>query len=198
MPLHQYDLYRLWGGDAPSTPWETINLWRCIYPTGQCTIPGVPLAYASCPGPALGPQDGVLYSGLPSHTKAEVTHRVGDLTNSGMWFYWARGSGVYFDLGRTRVFRDHEAMATTCNLTSWEDDVALTSCGRERLGLDSIQFTHHNEQIFKYEILSTQIYRGTQTNGCPDKQHAGLFSKGWDGVLPCVCDPTQAALNCNG
>ena len=68
-------------------------------------------------------------------------------------------------------------MAQTCNLTSWEDDVALTSCGRERLGLDSVQFTHHNEQIFKYEILSTQIYRGMQTNGCPDKQHAGLLSK---------------------
>ena len=88
-PLRFGELYRLWGGDMPTTGWSSIHIWRCIYPVGQCTVPGASTDYGICDaGAALGPEDGVLYSGLPSHSKAEVTHRVGDPPGSGLWMYW--------------------------------------------------------------------------------------------------------------
>ena len=115
-PLRFGELYRLWGGNMPTTGWEHMDVWRCIYPVGQCTAPSSTTDYGVCPAGAVGPEDGVLFSGLPSHAKVEVTHRLGDPLGSGMWFYWARGSGIYFDLRRTAVFRDHDQLAALCKI----------------------------------------------------------------------------------
>lgn len=45
------------------------------------------------------------------------------------------------------VYRDHADFAAVCNVTV-TDDVGLSQCGA-RLGYDSVQFTHHNEWMFK-------------------------------------------------
>lgn len=78
------------------------------------------------------------------------------------------------------------------------DDVGLTQCGA-RLGYDSVQFTHRNEWVLKYEILDTRITRA-QTNGCPGRvpADAARFTQGWGGSKRCDCDSGKAMLNCNG
>ena len=110
----------------------------------------------------------------------------------------ARGSGIYLDIGSTAAFRDHDQLAALCKIPCQDgvcDPVALTSCGR-RQGYDTVQFTHRNEYIFKYEILDTRETK-TQTDGCPEPVAAARFTSGWGGVLPCVC-VSKPALNCDG
>lgn len=109
----------------------------------------------------------------------------------------ARAARRVQDLRRTAVYRDHEAFAAVCNMTV-PDDVGLTQCGA-RLGYDSVQFTHRNEWVLKYEILDTRITRA-QTNGCPGRvaADAALFTQGWGGSKRCDCDSNKAMLNCDG
>ena len=40
-PLRFGELCRLWGGNMPKV-WDSVNIWRCIFPVGQCIAPGVP------------------------------------------------------------------------------------------------------------------------------------------------------------
>ena len=110
----------------------------------------------------------------------------------------ARGSGIYLDLGNTAVYRDHDGLAALCNIPCDDgtcDPVALAACGRHQ-GFDTVQFTHRNEYIFKYEILDTRETK-TQSDGCFEAAAATRFTRGWRGVLPCVC-VSKPALNCDG
>lgn len=51
------------------------------------------------------------------------------------------------NLRKTAVFREHDDLAKLCNLSN-PTDIELTKCGAQ-LGYDTVQFTHHNEWIFK-------------------------------------------------
>ena len=88
-------------------------------------------------------------------------------------------------------------MAKLCNISASYTDVTLTKCARDTLKLDSVQFTHHNEWIFKYEVLDTRNTQA-QSSGCPQPEHAALFTRGWGGTKPCACDPSFGALYCLG
>lgn len=94
-PMVFGELYRLWGGMKPvGVPWDQFNVWRCIYAVGVCEPPsGNGVCAATM---ASGYSNDAVHTGLASFTKVEVTHRMGDPHGSGMWFYWARGSGIYF------------------------------------------------------------------------------------------------------
>jgi len=95
-PLVFGQLYRLWGGNKPPIAWNEMNIWRCIYSFGECT-PQSAAGYCATDTPTtLDYSLSAVYTGLSSHTKVEVTHRLGDPVGSGMWFYFARGSGIYY------------------------------------------------------------------------------------------------------
>lgn len=51
----------------------------CATTANRCRTKPQCITGISCPGPAIGVEDGVLFSGLPSHSKVEVSHQVGDL-----------------------------------------------------------------------------------------------------------------------
>ena len=83
--------------------------------------------------------------GEANHTLVEGTHLAIDPKGFGCWFYFARGSGVYVNLGKSRVFEDHQAAFRVCQ-REWQ------GCGNDkkdhnrqvidearRRGLDSLQ-----------------------------------------------------------
>ena len=111
---------------------------------------------------------------LPDHAWVEVTHAVVPTEENGAWVFRQRGSGIWYNLGRTKVFEKDPAdprkvhmdaaafMTANCswsaNLTRWPEfeSVVFGRCAREK-GYDSIQFgpsegesprspaTQHNE-----------------------------------------------------
>ena len=192
-PLVFGDLYRLWGGDAPldasgGIALDRLDIFRCIYPVCQ-------------PGYSDGAIPG-LDDGLPSHTLVEVMHRsearyFRQQRGSGMWFYLAVGSGVYLDLGKTKVFADHRDAASLWCPNEWGDpgmSFCLTREGGAR-GYDTLQFTRRNEDIWKYEILETHVL--DPLGACPDAPNAHRYTSGWDGGRPCRCDPSRPEINCD-
>lgn len=85
-PIFFGELYRLWGGQKPAgRPWEAFNIWRCIYSVGVCQPP---TAAGACTGDGsrIDYSLSAVYTGLPSHSKVEVTHRIGDPVGSGEAF----------------------------------------------------------------------------------------------------------------
>merc|ERR1712070_1287360 len=50
------------------------------------------------------------YGGVPGNIWAEVTHAEALTAGGeghGMWFFYTEGSGIWFWMGETRVFREH-------------------------------------------------------------------------------------------
>lgn len=113
-PIQRGELYRTWGGEAHGTAWAQLNLYRMLHAFDGRWAPTVDAPVGAAPH--IGPSFGIP-SGFASHTRVEVMHRVGDARGSGMWFYYARGSGVYFDVGRTAVYRDHLHAAQELGIT---------------------------------------------------------------------------------
>ena len=113
-PMVFGELYRLWGGSKPvGVPWDQFNVWRCIYSVGGCEPP---TEHGECAtdGTRIDYSLNAVRTGLPSHSKVEVTHRVGDRPGSGMWFYWARGSGIYFVRGAPLTCLAATSCGSTC------------------------------------------------------------------------------------
>lgn len=183
-PLCLGDLYRLWGGDAPPDL-AALDIWRCIYPVGQPTN-----------ADASNNINFQLATGFPSNAWVEVMHSRGDPAQSGMWFYYAAGSGIYFNVGASVVFPDHGDASSAWGLGQSDDIVHLVQEAVRR-GYDTIQFTHRKEGIFKYEIVATRI-QSPQSDGCFPQAFQTLFRAGYGGVRPCACQEGLLQINCRG
>jgi hypothetical protein len=139
------------------------------------------------------------------NTWVEVTHMsgLGD-EHAGMWFFYAKGSGLWFNLGKTHAFSDHADAYTFIGAHNNEDMARKF----QAQGYDSIQFLAHTDCEFKqcngqagtrymnYEIVSTKL-EGVYSCGSSDGQSA-LVRKGWMGSQPCKCNNKQNNLNCEG
>jgi hypothetical protein len=174
-PLCFGELYRLWGGELPADVTK-LDIWRCIYPVGN----------------AEGVINCALSYGFPSGSKVEVFHSQGDPPNAGMWFYFAAGSGIYFDIGKTVVFEDHTDCCSAWGLAP--ENLASMALEAVKRGYNTIQYTHRKEGIFKYEICAVKI---DGVLGCFSQQYDGLFTSGWKGTRPCYCQPGYN-INCKG
>ena len=195
--------------------WNQMDIFRYIWPVGSPPLKKKGRAgvrtfkgCAVCGSPSLE-------SGLPSHAKVEVAHRSDHSIkgfkglkrppgDSGTWFYLAPGSGIYFDLGRTIAFQDHDDAGRKfrcgCGAQhqpSCRPGVKYAECWSKQAaaqGYDTVQFTaRHRENVWKYEILDTHVQK--QKGGCPADDNP-RFTSGWDGVRPCHCDHSSDKLNC--
>lgn len=133
---------------------------------------------------------------VQSHTRVEVVHS-NDTTSAdpefyeggrGYWMYRARGSGNYYDVGRTRIFATHaQAEAHTGHAIT--DAEFYTSLRTE--GVDSIQFTHHDDMKCGNTALEIVDVGANEGQTCLDGMRTG-----WGGASPCSCDEGQQFLNC--
>uniref|UniRef100_A0A0G4F3R6 Uncharacterized protein n=1 Tax=Chromera velia CCMP2878 TaxID=1169474 RepID=A0A0G4F3R6_9ALVE len=140
-----------------------------------------------------------LADGFPDNSLVEVMHETGD-PDGGMqfmWFYWSKGSGIYLDIGKTKVFQSHREIPT------YPSDL-----GSEQLiaeGYNTIQFVNMDEEhgIRKFEImlLDDRHHQEKSSTGsaCPDPSVSWRFRGGWKGVEPCNCNPLLPKwINCAG
>ena len=91
------------------------------------------------------------YESLADHAWAEVSHCGGSgFEEHASWYYLARGSGVFVNVGRTRVFRGHQdavrfffghdcAHGEFSCTEVWQTLPGAALAG----GYDSLQFSHH-------------------------------------------------------
>ena len=152
------------------------------------------------------------YSGLSG--RVEVIHEADTSTgwqddNNGAWFFYAKGSGIWVDVGNTIVFQDHGDGYKYFGATGKDanDDMAKKALAK---GYDSIQFLSHTDPgdygdcrknpgtpYFNIEILMTKMYGEA---ACASRDgNSPLLMTGWVGSKgTCSCDNKQTFLNCAG
>lgn len=146
-------------------------------------------------------------NGFPSHSKVEVLHGCCDDKDTGYWFYYMKGSGLYYDLGNTIVFQTkadaYEKLVpdipydpSTANRYVYE--------AAKRLHYDSIQYTNEcnisvfhcedgsYETIHDFEITDLRSV-AHQTNLCPAINDNDLLNNlyvGFEGTIKFKCQDT--------
>ena len=154
------------------------------------------------------------FDALASDTWVEVLHKGGiPDEHAGAWFLTARGSGIWFNTGRTMAFDDHEDGWRHFGVDHLprDDRNEAMSANASGAGLDSLQFVRHtckmmysdclntslpNLTFFNLEVVSTRlqgIHACASANGS-----SPLLRTGWPGAkagggeaaagAPCTCD----------
>jgi hypothetical protein len=153
------------------------------------------------------------YAALASNTWAEVIHQADPFGDEhfGLWFLYAPGSGIYFNIGITMPFSDHDDAYKhfAAGAVHPNEDMAKAAASA---GLDSIQFLSHVDPVqypcdtkhtgiagFDYmgmEIVATKLagtYPCGAKLGAPD-----IIKAGWQATRICTCDNSLKFLNCQG
>lgn len=154
------------------------------------------------------------YAVLPANTWQEVTHEqdpFGDEKN-GAWFMYAPGSGIWFNMGQTKMFAEHQDAYSYFNIGHPADPNSAMSIAAAGQGFDSLQFTAHVDHVnyqcdshntgkggFDYmgfEIVGVKL---VGTYACGSKAGApGSLRTGWMASKQCSCDNSKQFLNCQG
>jgi len=149
------------------------------------------------------------YSSLPANKFVEVTHctdpEVESNENVGAWFYYAPGSGIYFNLGNTISFDDH-SQAVKYFL---KKDCPDTECVNffpdlfntvKSAGYDSIQFLNHSDMRCgntSIEIVDVKaVGRYTCVTDKIDDNWNLRYRTGYNGINKCNCDNKKICMNC--
>lgn len=159
------------------------------------------------------------YAAFEPNSWVEVIHMGGiDDEHVGAWFLQARGSGIWFHLGKTIVFDDHAEGHMHFDALSTENGSASIGARNEVMcanaslaGYDSIQFVRHTCNMmygqcrnaslpglnyFNIEIVSTKLVGfhpcATSSGTSP------LIRSGWKGGRACTCNTSSSIdfLNC--
>jgi len=157
------------------------------------------------------------YTAFPGKTWVEVIHEkdpFGD-EHFGAWLMYAKGSGVWFNTGKTIAFPEHQDaykfFALPAGTTHWNQDMSKAAA---KAFYDSVQFTAHKDSV-EYKACDTQhnpkqaglqymnieivAVKGVGTYTCLSKNGVPPEIKaGWQGSMPCKCDNTKNTLNCAG
>jgi len=144
------------------------------------------------------------YNGFSSHSVVEVSHHAdyfGD-ENFGMWFVYASGSGVFLDLGVTKIFERHRDGYEFFEATGNEDMCRKAAAAQ----YDTIQFIGHTDDVnypcahqigapwLNMEIVAVKLV-GKYTCGI-ERDTPPSLRAGWKGAKECVCDPALPTTNC--
>lgn len=155
------------------------------------------------------------YHVIAAHTWAEVLHKqdpFGDEA-AGCWFIYAPGSGIWFSMGKTISFPEHQDAYTHFNVPrGTKDPNSAMSRLAARQDYDSVQFSAHVDPVnykcdtkntgragFAYmgfEIVGVKLvgaYSCGSSQGAPD-----VIRKGWAHSNKCVCNNKHEFLNCDG
>lgn len=166
--------------------------------------------YADMPGPHNPPDSLYVYKHPPytalfPHTWIEVAHcvdkHIQQTEEVGCWFYYLPGTGIYFNLGVTIAFQDHDDAALyfldkRCPDTECSGKVftAMFTEAKKR-GYDSVQFLHHADMRCGNTAIEVVDVHGRGSDSCCG--HPLSFRRGWKGKgSVCRCDSTASCLNC--
>lgn len=143
---------------------------------------------------------------IPSYTYVEVTHCIDKevLENEkyGSWMYLATGSGIYFFLGNTIIFDDHNQAVnfflpgqhcydTEC--TGFFKDIIIQA---KKEFIDSIQFLNHSDMRCGYIAHEIIDVNGSGIFPCPINNER--YATGYKALRPLFCDGQQQCLNKDG
>jgi len=82
------------------------------------------------------------YGALPDNTWVEVIHSAYPADeNFGAWFYYAKGSGIWYNIGKSVAFQDHSGAGQYYGTKSSSNEVMSMLCAAA--GDDTIQFLNH-------------------------------------------------------
>jgi len=154
---------------------------------------------------------------VPNNTWVEVAHSVYPTELEGAWVWVTRGSGVWANVGRTKVFptpadptqihaeaiawlRDGCSVAISFNWPQLESDL-FGKCAREK-GYDSIQFEPQAGETplgtFGLAGMTEMVLVGLDGRfscGVPDPAATPLRA-GWGATRPCACVAKPMADSC--
>eukprot|EP00041_Stephanoeca_diplocostata_P039809 m.1637925 g.1637925 ORF g.1637925 m.1637925 type:complete len:331 (+) comp26360_c0_seq1:273-1265(+) len=158
-----------------------------------------------------------MWKPVPNNTWVEVAHTVFPTELVGAWVWTARGTGIWANVGKTKVFPTpadrskihQEAIAwlrkgcsvpVSNNWPQMESDV-FGKCAREK-GYDSIQFEPQNGEVpvgtFGMTGLTEMVLvnmDGCLSCGVPDPADTPLRA-GWAASSPCTCVDKPMADSC--
>jgi hypothetical protein len=176
-------------------------------------LPACPGAFGDAYTTFLGTPPGVVWifqpasPGFPDNSRVEVTHIVQPSTQAsweadGFWMYHARGSGIFYNVGKTKRYWKHQELVHdfllpdhACVGEHQVDECVHVALAAAKLsGLDSVQFIQHADQACGPNIVPLEIVDLHQTgnSGCAIQVDKGLGQV----REQCNCDSTQPFLNC--
>jgi hypothetical protein len=145
-----------------------------------------------------------LTNGFQSNSKVEVMHGCCDEDSTGFWFYYMKGSGLYYDLGNTIVFRTKlEAYDKLVPDIPYDLETANKNLydAAKKLNYDSIQYTDECNisipncddsfiTIHDFEITDLRSIK-PQKLTCPSSEDTNLLENlyvGFEGTIPFKCN----------
>jgi len=152
---------------------------------------------------------------LPPLTWVEVLQQSSQVDGEAMWMYYAPGTSIWFNLGTTYFYQDHDdavqqLLGRSCaggtdDHDCTEDFAELYASARD-FNIDSLQFLNHvgmpcgdgsKLRNMAVEIVDLALGSGSTACGQPDSG-VGRFRAGWEAGSLCDCDSSQEVLNCAG
>lgn len=177
---------------------------------------GCPKSYKQGTGMILGPQshnpgyvrwvfqDLTHTAALPDDTWVEITHRVRhdrrDSEAGAYWMYYAPGSGVAMNLGKTIAFNSHKEGAKHFVDEAYDcyecDEVFAKMCANaKKQSFDTIQFLHHDDMLCGNSAIELVATAFVGNHACGPQFYGGLG----DTRCKCTCSDTHRLeiANCN-
>ena len=154
------------------------------------------------------------YSAVKKDKWVEVLHEkdpFGD-EKHGCWMLKAKGSGIWFNIGKTISFAEHSEAYKHFGVSQGGDmNVKLAKAAADK-GYDSIQFTAHHDHTnypcdedagvpyMNIEIVGVKL---SGASACcapshPKPYESPSFRSGLKADRECTCDTSQEHLNCAG
>jgi len=141
------------------------------------------------------------YKALPQRAWVEIAHHNENAQEVfGSWFYYMKGTGIWFNLGKTVSFGDHPAAYKYFKVhAKGKSEAKNTAMSRNAAasGYDSIQFLNHNDHgtcgpccqrlhlsSINVEIVGVKL-KGTLS--CAEPSGGGAIRAGWMGGRACNC-----------
>lgn len=153
------------------------------------------------------------YSELVAKTWVEVFHEADPFGDEhfGAWFQYTPGSGIYFNLGKTISFAEHQDAYTHFGVKTGDFNEELSKAAAAQ-GFDSIQFLAHVDHVnYQCDTKNTKNaglnYMGVEVLAC---KLVGTYScgassgapssikAGWQASRACTCDNKHDFINCQG
>jgi len=153
------------------------------------------------------------YAELAANAWVEVLHEADPFGDEhfGAWFNYAPGSGMFFNVGRTISFAEHNDGYDHFSITTGDYNEEMSKAAASQ-GYDSIQFLKHVDHVsYQCDTENTGKagleYMGLEIVGvklvglyaCATQAGApSTIKAGWEASKACTCDDTKQYLNCQG
>lgn len=158
------------------------------------------------------------FGAIPDNTWVEVIHSAYPADEKfGAWFYYAKGSGIWYNIGKSAAFQDHGGAGEYYGVTTTDrnlvNEVMAELCAAA--GDDTIQFLNHvdpgtcndccqsakNPVSWNIELVACAM---TGAYACAAEPGDTTLKAGWMGKRDCDCvedgheEGNSAYLNCKG